>query len=60
MLRFGRSITGTSESNYLAWCKEKHLTPRIVNLTDIDTRVFWLGEPDAEHVLIYYHGGKST
>jgi len=57
---FGRSIAGTSESNYLAWCKAKHLTPRTVNLTDIDTKAFWLGDADAENVVIYFHGGKST
>ena len=52
-----RFVTGTTESNYIAWTKSQHLTPRSVNLPGLDTNAFWIGSPDADNVVIYYHGG---
>ncbi len=52
-----RSIAGTTESNYLAYTKSQHLTPQSVNLPGLDTKAFWIGSPDAESVVIFYHGG---
>lgn len=52
-----RSIAGSTESNYLAWTKAKNITPRSIDIPGFDTKAFWLGSPNADDVVIYYHGG---
>ncbi|KAF2716878.1 alpha/beta-hydrolase [Polychaeton citri CBS 116435] len=50
-------IAGTTETNYLAWTKQRQLPARSVELPDEHTKAFWFGEPDADNLILYYHGG---
>ncbi|RMZ77564.1 hypothetical protein DV737_g4290, partial [Chaetothyriales sp. CBS 132003] len=41
---------------YEVWCKKNNVTPNKV-LLNTGTEAFWVGDPKAEYVVIYYHGG---
>jgi hypothetical protein len=40
---------------YEKFCEEKNLTPNIVTLKS-GLEAFWMGDPDASYVIIYFHG----
>ncbi|KAL6246123.1 hypothetical protein RBB50_007276 [Rhinocladiella similis] len=43
---------------YAKFCKQKKLTPKIVDIPNTTTKGFWLGNPDsASYVMIWFHGG---
>lgn len=53
-----RSIAGTTECNYLAWTKSHQVTPQSIDLpTAVGTKAFWLGDPTATTIVLYFHGG---
>jgi alpha/beta hydrolase fold len=44
---------------YEQWCKSKGIPPNIVTLKS-GVKAFWAGDPQAKHVVIYYHGNPLT
>lgn len=44
---------------YEQWCKAKGITPNIVTLKS-GVKAFWIGDPQAKNVVIYYHGKQRT
>lgn len=50
-----RYLTGTTETNYDAWVKSQDFEPRKVQLSN--TKAFWIGDAEAEDVVLYFHGG---
>jgi hypothetical protein len=53
----GRLVTGVTQSRYLAWIKrQREFQPKILILKDGETKVFWVGQPTAEHIVLYFHG----
>ncbi|KAG6245538.1 hypothetical protein E4U23_005292 [Claviceps purpurea] len=52
-------ICPPTEAAYENHAKMFQMTPRSVDLPH-DVRGFWFGDPNAEHVLIWYHGGGFT
>ena len=41
----------------MAWTKAHRLPSRSIEMQSIGTKAFWIGEPDAEKVVLYFHGG---
>ncbi|KJZ71916.1 hypothetical protein HIM_08672 [Hirsutella minnesotensis 3608] len=48
-------LPGTDQS-YLKYCKQVKAAPRSVDLPH-GARGHWIGDPDADNVLLWYHGG---
>ena len=62
LLTHCRAIAGTTESNYMTWAKQNDQPVRSITLPSINnTKAFWVGEPDAENVVIFCgeHGEYS-
>ncbi|RMZ90596.1 hypothetical protein DV736_g2162, partial [Chaetothyriales sp. CBS 134916] len=49
-------VSGPFSKIYEQWCKTNNMTPNKVVLST-GTEAFWVGDPEAEYVVIYYHGG---
>jgi len=49
-------ISGTSTAAYLAWAKQANQQPVIESLEG-GTKLFWIGDKNADFVLLYCHGG---
>lgn len=44
------------QSRYLAWVKRSEFQSEILILKDGETKVFWVGRPTADYVVLYLHG----
>jgi len=47
---------GSTESHYLSYAKKHNFKPSTIALKD-GTKAFWIGEPSADHTVLYVHGG---
>ena len=47
---------GSTEANYLAWSKKQRLPPEAVSINNGATKAFWIGDSNAEVVIVYFHG----
>jgi hypothetical protein len=50
-----RYLTGSTESHYLAWVKRSGFQSESLTLKD-GTKVFWVGRPNTDYVVLYFHG----
>ncbi|KAK9368708.1 Alpha/Beta hydrolase protein [Lipomyces kononenkoae] len=50
-------IAGSTESNYIAWTKEQKIPARSIQLSHLNTKAFWIGDDQADTVVLYFHGG---
>ena len=52
----------TSDSYVKSYCKSRGLEPKTLSLDSEDGRALahWMGDPDAEAVIVYCHGGGYT
>ncbi|KAJ6460907.1 hypothetical protein C8R45DRAFT_1108730 [Mycena sanguinolenta] len=51
-----QAVSGSSLAGYTKWAKQKKINSGVDNL-ESDTRLMWVGPKDADHVIIYCHGG---
>ncbi len=51
-----RAITPTLDEAYFAYAKKQGFQPKDITLTD-GTKAYWIGDPSAEKVILWFHGG---
>lgn len=45
------------DSTYTSWCKKNKHPVDLVDLPGTEAKGFWMGNKDAEYVMVFYHGG---
>lgn len=54
-----RSISHTTEETYDAFLTKERLNPNKVLIDEDGTKAYWLGDPAAAKVLLYFHGMRN-
>ena len=52
-----RFITGSTESNYIAWTSAQKIPFQSIEISHLNTKAFWIGDAQADNVVLYFHGG---
>ena len=57
-----RFLTPTTSASYVAHCKKHKVQPKTIQIRakDREVNAHWIGDPDAETVVLYLHGGGYT
>ncbi|KAK9349899.1 Alpha/Beta hydrolase protein [Lipomyces doorenjongii] len=50
-------IAGSTELNYIAWTRAQKLPVRSIEISHLNTKAFWIGDDQADTVVLYFHGG---
>ncbi|KAK9482652.1 Alpha/Beta hydrolase protein [Lipomyces starkeyi] len=50
-------IAGTTESNYIAWTRAQKIPVQSIQISQLNTKAFWIGDDQADNVVLYFHGG---
>ncbi|KAF2822349.1 alpha/beta-hydrolase [Ophiobolus disseminans] len=62
-IKQSRYLNSSTSALYAAFCKGKSITPNTeyIDIVDGDkVAAHWLGNPNARHVVLYFHGGGYT